>query len=91
MSGLTHNVSAQANELLDHIYEYGTNSEGVISRINSLCDAAVEQLRAELAASREREARMQTLIADDGYAMTFQSLGQYRTALLRALAEGAQG
>lgn len=29
MSGLTHNVSAQANELLDHIYEYGTNSEGV--------------------------------------------------------------
>lgn len=51
MSGLTHNVSAQANELLDHIYEYGTNSEGVISRINSLCDAAVEQLRAELAAS----------------------------------------
>lgn len=59
MSGLTHNVSAQANELLDHIYEYGTNSEGVISRINSLCDAAVEQLRTELVAGREREARMQ--------------------------------
>ena len=48
MSGLTHNVSAQANELLDHIYEYGTNSEGVIHRINQLCDAAVEQLRAEI-------------------------------------------
>lgn len=91
MSGLTHNVSAQANELLDHIYEYGTNSEGVISRINSLCDAAVEQLRAELTASREREARMRALIADDGHAMTFQSLGQYRTTLLRALAEGSQG
>jgi hypothetical protein len=59
VSGLTHNVSAQADELLDHIYEYGTNSEGVIPRINQLCDAAVEQLRAELAASREREARMQ--------------------------------
>lgn len=58
MNGLTHNVSAQANELLDHIYEYGTNSEGVIPRINQLCDAAVEQLRAELSASREREARM---------------------------------
>ena len=58
MSGLTHNVSAQADELLDHIYEYGTNSEGVIHRINKLCDAAVEQLRAELAVSREREVRM---------------------------------
>lgn len=53
--------------------------------------AANARLTDELAASREREARMQTLIADDGYAMTFQSLGQYRTALLRALAEGAQG
>ena len=61
MSGLTHNVSAQADELLDHIYEYGTNSEGVIPRINQLCDAAVEQLRAELAASREREARMRAI------------------------------
>lgn len=48
MSGLTHNVSAQADELLDHIYEYGTNSEGVTHRINQLCDAAVEQLRAEI-------------------------------------------
>lgn len=45
----------------------------------------------ELAASREREARMRALIADDSYAMTFQSFGQYRTALLRKLAEGAQG
>jgi hypothetical protein len=27
------------------------------------------------------------LIASDSYAMTFQSLGQYRTALLRAIAE----
>lgn len=63
MSGLTHNVSAQADELLDHIYEYGTNSEGVIHRINQLCDAAVEQLRAELAASRERETRMRDAVA----------------------------
>lgn len=58
MRGLTHNVSTQADELLDHVYEYGTNSEGVIPRINQLCDAAVEQLCAEIAASREREARM---------------------------------
>jgi hypothetical protein len=28
------------------------------------------------------------LIADDGYAMSFQSMGQYRTALLKALASG---
>ncbi len=54
VSGLTHNVSAQANELLDHIYEYGTNSEGVIHRTNRLCDAAVEQLRAERLANRRR-------------------------------------
>ena len=53
--------------------------------------AANAVLTEELAASREREARMRALIADDGRAMTFQSLGQYRTALLRALAEGAQG
>lgn len=45
----------------------------------------------ELTASREREARLRALIADDSYAMTFQSFGQYRTALLRELAEGAQG
>ena len=29
--------------------------------------------------------RMRALIADDVYAATFQSLGQYRSALLRAL------
>lgn len=51
----------------------------------------IRRLRAELAASREREARMRAMIADDGHAMTFQSLGQYRTSLLRALAEGARG
>lgn len=31
------------------------------------------------------------LIADDSYAMTFQSFGQYRAALLRELADGVQG
>ena len=51
----------------------------------------IRRLRAELAASREREARMRAMIADDSYAMTFQSFGQYRTSLLRELAEGAQG
>lgn len=31
-----------------------------------------------------RLASLRALIADDGYAMTFQSLGQYRAALLDA-------
>jgi len=39
---------------------------------------------AELAeARREREA-LRALIADDGYALTFQTMGQYRSALLQA-------
>lgn len=59
-------------------------------RINE-ADEELSSLRAEFAACRGREARMRALIADDGHAMTFQSLGQYRTTLLRALAEGAQG
>ena len=29
--------------------------------------------------------RLRELIRDDGYAITFQTMGQYRTALLRAL------
>lgn len=92
MSGLTHNVSAQANELLDHIYEYGTNSEGVISRINSLCDAAVEQLRTELAVSREREARMRA-IAESAIKTRSRDVSDWADDMRRiaALAEGAQG
>lgn len=31
---------------------------------------------------------LRALIADDGYAMTFQSMGQYRSALLKALTPG---
>ena len=90
MSGLTHNVSAQANELLDHIYEYGTNSEGVISRINSLCDAAVEQLRTELAVSREREARMREAVRGLLDALPSATTHPAIKAARAALAEGAQ-
>ncbi len=54
-------------------------------------EVRAESAETALATSREREAQMLALIADDSYAMTFQSFGQYRTALLRELAEGAQG
>ncbi|WP_216912850.1 MULTISPECIES: hypothetical protein [unclassified Synechococcus] len=44
---------------------------------------AIEQgIAARVAAERER---MRALVADDASAATYQSLGQYRTALLRAL------
>ena len=33
--------------------------------------------------------RLRELVADDGYAMTFQSMGQYRSALLAALVPNA--
>jgi hypothetical protein len=33
--------------------------------------------------------RLRELVADDGYAMTFQSMGQYRSALLAALRHNA--
>lgn len=39
------------------------------------------------AAYTERE-RMRATIADDAYAMTFQTFGQYRSALLKAAAGG---
>ena len=68
-----------------------------VTRLSSMLDhqrdEAIEterMLRAELGARCARETKLRTIIADNGHAMTFQSLGQYRTALLRALAEGAQ-
>jgi hypothetical protein len=39
----------------------------------------------------DRLSLLRSLIADDGFAMSFQSLGQYRTALLKPeLPQGAQ-
>lgn len=35
-----------------------------------------------------RMGHLRALIADDSYAVTFQSMGQYRTALLAAIAAG---
>lgn len=50
-------------------------------------EAENERLREALAAEREQ---MRALIADDAWALTFQTLGQYRSALLRALTPNAQ-
>ncbi|WP_321289295.1 hypothetical protein [Alcaligenes phenolicus] len=44
--------------------------------------AAIEQLRAEHAASL---AKIEAFVACDASAISYQSLGQYRTALLRML------
>lgn len=46
-------------------------------------DDAIEHLQGLTAAERSR---IRALIADDATAATYQSMGQYRTALLRALA-----
>lgn len=45
---------------------------------------AIEE-HAREAVRMNAQADIRTLIADDAYAMTFQSLGQYRSALLAAL------
>jgi hypothetical protein len=47
--------SAELDALLDHIYEYGTNAEGVIRRARALCDAYA---RAAVLAERERCAKV---------------------------------
>ena len=43
----------------------------------------------EADAMRERIASVRAIIADDAYAMTFQAMGQYRSALLKVLASEA--
>lgn len=49
----------------------------------------IERLRAAVAeavaAERERVNMLRAFVADDAIACTFQTLGQYRVALLRAL------
>jgi hypothetical protein len=38
-----------------------------------------------LAAVEAERDRLVSIVADDAYAMTFQTMGQYRTALLKAI------
>jgi hypothetical protein len=41
-------TTAQArDDLLDHIYEYGTNAEGVLERVRKLCRAIERKVRGE--------------------------------------------
>lgn len=58
----------------------------------SLYRVAAAELRRLSKIEADNEA-LRRLIADDGYAMTFQTMGQYRTALLKAMAArpGGQG
>ena len=55
--------------------------------LHSRTDGEVFRLKARLAAlarDGERLAQLAALLADDAFAMTFQTLGQYRSALIRA-------
>jgi hypothetical protein len=45
-------------------------------------------LAKRLATTELKAEQMRALIADDSHAASFQSLGQYRTALLRTITEG---
>ena len=53
-------------------------------KLIGLLDPLYDRATLDSAVTLERE-RMRALIADDASAATYQSLGQYRTALLRAL------
>ncbi len=87
-------ANARLTEELAASHEWFAKASAAFEREEDRALAAevrAESAETALATSREREAQMLALIADDSYAMTFQSFGQYRTALLRELAEGAQG
>lgn len=47
--------------LLDHIYEYGTASEGIIDRANAFARAIIAQARADLIADREGRQQWQPI------------------------------
>lgn len=48
-----------------------------------------EALRKENEQLREKHQRLERLLSDDGYAISFQTFGQYRTALIKSMKGGA--
>jgi hypothetical protein len=67
---------AIAEHLVDRFWsQFGPGKAEAIPMIERALSAAADAARQEVI----------NLVRDDGYAMTFQSLGQYRTALLKSL------
>lgn len=59
-----------------------------IKSLHTLVDEALkdaDEKAKEIADLHQRIANLQSLIRDDAFAITFQSMGQYRTALLKGL------
>jgi len=55
----------------------------------TIIEINTEVLRKENEQLQSKIQKIQKLLSDDGYAISFQSLGQYRTALIKALKGGA--
>ena len=62
-------------------------SDGLYEGPIADCDSRIDDLRKASGAWTPLHdiAALRALIADDSYAMTFQSMGQYRSALLKAM------
>jgi len=52
--------------------------------------AEIAELRTQLAVAAAARRNIEVLVADDGYAVSFQTLGQYRQALLGAASGAAR-
>jgi len=79
--------SAELDALLDHIYEYGTNAEGIIRRARALCDAYAS---AAVLAERERCAKVaEAEYADKNWhAMYRHAAGAIAAAIRAGRGEG---
>jgi hypothetical protein len=60
--------------------------EHTVAAARAIEAAATTELRERLAKVQAERDELRALIANDAHACTFQSLGQYRTALLAAIA-----
>lgn len=80
----THGYFVDANGLL------ASDTLRTIGEIQYQHDSAMSTIRALLdhtAALTQQLAAARMLVANDAHAVTFQTMGQYRTALLKALAQ----